>query len=53
MSVIQKTVVDGFLQESVNKSQPESSHCGAVEINLTSIYKDADLIPGLAQWVGD
>ena len=24
--------------------------CGAVEMNPTSIYKDAGLIPGLAQW---
>ena len=30
-----------------------SSHCGAVEINLTSIHEDVGLIPGLAQWVKD
>ena len=30
-----------------------SSHCGAVEMNLTSIHEDVGLIPGLAQWVSD
>ena len=25
--------------------------CCAAEMNVTSIYKDVDLIPGLAQWV--
>ena len=30
-----------------------SSHCGAVETNLTSICEYAGLIPDLAQWVGD
>ena len=30
-----------------------SSHCGSVEIILTSIHEDADLIPGLTQWVKD
>ena len=30
-----------------------SSHCGAAEMDLTSILKDADLIPGLTQWVKD
>ena len=28
-------------------------HCGAAEMNPTSIHEDADLIPGLAQWIGD
>ena len=30
-----------------------SSHCGSAETNLTSIHKDACLIPGLTQWVKD
>ena len=30
-----------------------SSHCGALETNLTSNHEFVDLIPGLAQWVKD
>ena len=30
-----------------------SSCCGSAETNLTSIHKDASLIPDLAQWVKD
>ena len=29
-----------------------SSHCGAVEMNPTSIHEDAGSIPDPAQWVG-
>ena len=38
---------------SGNIKKWRSSHCGAVEMNLTSIYKDAVSIPGPTQWVGD
>ena len=30
-----------------------SSHCGSVDMNLTSIHEDVVLIPGLAQWGRD
>ena len=30
-----------------------SSHCGAAEMNPTSIHEDVGLIPGLTQWFGD
>ena len=28
-----------------------SSHCGSVEMNLTSIHEHTGVIPDLAQWV--
>ena len=31
----------------------QSSHCGSVVNEATSIHEDAGLIPGLAQWVKD
>ena len=33
--------------------EPGSSCYGTVEMNPTSIYEDAGLIPGLAQWFGN
>ena len=35
----------------VKNEKYQSSHCGTVETNLTSIFEDAGLIPGLPQWV--
>ena len=35
------------------KDTCRSSHCGAVETNLTRNHEVASLIPGLTQWVGD
>ena len=38
---------------ALKKCSPESSHCGAVETNMTSIHEIVGLIPGLTQWVRD
>ena len=43
-----------FAKDTSDKQlQSRSSHCGSVVTNPTRIHKDAGLIPGLAQWVGD
>ena len=34
-----------------NKNVFRSSHCGSVEVNLTSIHEDTGSIPGPVQWV--
>ena len=43
-------VTQAFLKK---QEKSGSSHHGSAETNLTSILEDADLIPGLAQWVKD
>ena len=44
----------GLISHSLSKvAKYGSSYCGTVEMNLTSILKDAGLIPGLTQWAGD
>ena len=40
---------DNELRKHPFKRVDWSSHCGAVEMNLTSIHEDAGSIPGLAQ----
>ena len=41
-------------QKIINKKICQgSSHCGAVETNLTGIHEDSDSIPGLTQLVED
>ena len=42
----------GFFKPAQN-NRAGSSYCGSVEMNLTSIHEDVDLIPGPAQWVKD
>ena len=37
----------------VKKTSYESSLCGTVEMNPTSIHEDRGSIPGLDYWVGD
>ena len=37
----------------INDLKVGSSHCGLVEMNLTSIQDDVGWIPGPAQWVKD
>ena len=38
-------------ERDVKKPERWSSSCGVAETNLTCIHEDADLIPGLTQWV--
>ena len=39
------------LLQKLKNTDPRSSHSGSVEMNPTSIHKDAGSIPGLAQRV--
>ena len=43
----------GGRKPSLNNMLLRSSHCGSVEMNLTSIHEDSGWIPGLPQWVKD
>ena len=45
--------VNLFFPEKNIEINSGSSHCGAVEMNPTSIREDMGSIPGLAQWVKD
>ena len=45
--------MDSLHQGMALSKNLKSSHCGSVEMNLTSIREDAGLIPGLAQWFKD
>ena len=42
-----------FNVSKVYKKSSRSSHCGSVEMNLTTIHEDAALIPGFTQHVRD
>ena len=42
------SVTDNYICKRINV---ESSCCGSVVINTTSIHEDVSLIPGLALWV--
>ena len=47
--VLPKRFRKGYVEISLSGS----SHRGSLEMNPTSIYKDAGSIPGLAPWVKD
>ena len=45
--------VDKSFMVLLEKSKEQSSFCGSVEMNLTSIHNDVGSIPGPVQWVKD
>ena len=56
LSAINLQVIIFFKKEDIVTSPQcscESSYCGAVGTNPTSIHVDGGLISDLAQWVGD
>ena len=42
-----------YLSFSYLQNEFRSSHCGTAEVNPPSTHKNAGLIPGLTQWVGN
>ena len=50
----QRSLSPSYIRDNVcdqNSHRFGVSPCGSMEMNLTSIYEDVGLIPGLAQWV--
>ena len=50
--IFQKAIIN-ILEIHKKKKRRGSSHCGSVEMNLTSAHEDKGSIPVLAQWVKD
>ena len=48
-----KGIKSNFKKKKERKDNPQSSLCGAEEMNPSSIHEEASSIPGLTQWVGD
>ena len=52
-TIVRKRLCVGEMNASSRLHAQSSSRCGSAVMNLTSIYEDVGLIPGLAQWVKD